>query len=167
MGKPISTDCLTLNVTSGQWERGTFTNPLLGDGVRGVINMEGQGVFLIHSSGMSVLAPESNTWSPGLPFPAPAECGCTIKEDRFVTVHMNDSHNVREYFVKNSEAEAEASATWPSLLVKRRAPGCGATLYHLIVAGGVSNWDEVLASVEVFNIEKRSLRVGGPMTQAR
>ena len=39
MGKPNSTDCLTLNVTSGQWERGTVTNGLLGDGVRGVINI--------------------------------------------------------------------------------------------------------------------------------
>ena len=167
MGKPSSTDCLTLNVKSGQWERGTFTNGLLGDGVRGVINIEGQGVFIIHNTGMSFLAPGSDTWTPGPPFPSPAECGCTIKDDRFVTVHMNDSHNVREYFVKNGEAEAEASDAWPSLLTKRRAPGCGATLYHLIVAGGVSNWDEVLATVEIFHIEKKSLRVGGSMTQAR
>ena len=57
MGKPNSTDCLTLNVMSGQWERGTFTNGLLGDGVRGVINLEGEGVFVVHSSGISVLAP--------------------------------------------------------------------------------------------------------------
>ena len=52
MGKPNSTDCLTLNVTSGQWERGTFTNGLLGDGVRGVVEVEGQGVFVVHSNGI-------------------------------------------------------------------------------------------------------------------
>ena len=47
MGKPTSSDCLTLNVKSGQWERGTFTNGLLGDGVRGLINIQGQGVFVV------------------------------------------------------------------------------------------------------------------------
>ena len=55
MGKPNSTDCLTFDVTSGQWERGVFTNGLLGDGVRGVINIYKQGIFVIHSSGMSFL----------------------------------------------------------------------------------------------------------------
>ena len=47
MGKPNSADCLTLNITSGQWERGVFINGLLGEGVRGVINMEGLGVFQV------------------------------------------------------------------------------------------------------------------------
>ena len=65
MGKPISSDCLTLNVTSGQWERGAFTNGLLGDGVRGVIYIEGQGVFVVHSSGILVLPPGSNSWVGG------------------------------------------------------------------------------------------------------
>ena len=76
MGKPNSTDCLTLNVTSSQWERGTFTNGLLGDRVRGVINIEDQGVFVIHSTGMSVLPPGSQSWIVGPAFAAPAECGC-------------------------------------------------------------------------------------------
>ena len=74
MGKPNSTDCLTLNVTSTQWERGTFSNGLLGDGVRGVINMEGQGVFLVHSTGISFLAPDSKTWVAGPVFSTTAEC---------------------------------------------------------------------------------------------
>ena len=46
MGKPNSSDCLTLNVVSGQWERGMFTNGLLEDGVQGVINLDGEGIFV-------------------------------------------------------------------------------------------------------------------------
>merc|ERR1719167_258844 len=52
MGKPNSSDCLTLNVVSGQWERGMFTNGLLEDGVQGVINLDGEGIFVVHSNGI-------------------------------------------------------------------------------------------------------------------
>ena len=161
MGKPNSSDCLTLNVTSSQWERGTFTNGLLGDGVRGVINMEGQGVFLVHSTGISFLAPGSKTWDAGPAFATSAECGCNISGTSFVTIHMSDTHNVREYSVTDGEAEPEPKDSWPSLSTKRRAPGCGATSYHLVVAGGVSGLDDVLTSVEVFHIATKSLRRGG------
>ena len=167
MGKPISTDCLTLNVTSGQWERGTFTNGLLGDGVRGVINIEGEGMFLIHTIGMSFLAPDSRSWVAGPMFPTPAECGCNISSTSFVTIHMNDTYNVLEYSVTNGNAEPKPTNLWPSLLTKRHSPGCGATSYHLVVAGGVSDWDEVLTSVEVYHIATKALRRGGDLQQAR
>ena len=167
MGKPNSSDCLTLNVTSAQWERGTFSNGLLGDGVRGVINMEGQGVFLVHSTGISFLAPGSQSWVAGPMFITSAECGCILSSSSFVTIHMNDTHNVREYSVTNGEAEPEPIDSWPSLSTKRRAPGCGATSYHLVVAGGVSGWDEILTSVEVYHIESKALRRGGILKQAR
>ena len=56
---------------------------------------------------------------------------------------------------------------WPDLRTPRWGPACGATLSHLVVAGGVSNWDEVLRSVEVYNIERRSLSRGGRLREAR
>ena len=62
MGKPISTDCLTLNVTSGQWERGRFTNGLFGDGVRGVIDMGENGVFMFRRWVDPLLFYSSNMW---------------------------------------------------------------------------------------------------------
>ena len=166
-GKPNSTDCLTLNVTSGQWERGTFTNGLLGDGVRGVINMEGQGVFVIHSTFISALAFGYETWVAGPMFLTPVECGCNVSSKSFVTINTNETHNVREYSVSNGEAEPEPEGSWPDLLTKRHGPGCGATSRYLVVAGGVSDWDEVLTSVEVFNIETKALRRGGNLRQAR
>ena len=167
MGKPNSTDCLTLNVTSAKWERGTFTNGPLGDGVRGVINIEGQGIFVVHSNGISVLAPGSQSWVAGPVFTTPAECGCNVSSTRFVTIHMSETHNVRGYYVSNDKARPEAEDSWPNLLTKRRGPGCGATMEHLIVAGGVSGWDEVLTSVEVFQIESKALRKGGALRQPR
>ena len=167
MGKPNSSDCLTLNVTSGQWERGRFTNGLLGDGVRGVISMEGQGVFVVHSSGISVLAPGSKIWASGPVFPTSAECSCNVLRTNFVTIHMSDTQNVREYSVNNGQAELEPIDSWPNLLTKRHGPGCAATSYHLVVAGGVSDLDEVLTSVEVFHIESKALRRGGRLQQAR
>ena len=80
---------------------------------------------------------------------------------------MSDTHNVQGYAVTNGESEPEPEGTWPSILTKRHGPGCAATLYHLVVAGGVSDWDEVLTSVEVFNIESKALRKGRSLQQAR
>lgn len=167
MGKPKSTDCLTLNVTSGLWERGTFANGLVGDGVRGMISLEGQGIFAIHSTGLSVLAPGSDTWEAGPMFPTPVECGCNVSSKSFVTIHLDDTHNVRQYSVANGRARPEPKDSWPNLLTKRYGPGCGASSYHLVVAGGVSASDEVLTSVEVFHIETKALKRGGNLQQAR
>ena len=166
MGKPTSTDCLTLNITSGQWERGTFTNGLLGEGVRGVINIDGEGVFVVQSYGISSLAPDSQSWAAGPVYSESAECGCIVSSTSFVTIHMSDTYNVREYDVTNGEAELKPES-WPNLLTKRYGPGCGATSSHLVVAGGVSGMDEVLNSVEVFNIGTKALRRGGNLRQAR
>ena len=167
MGKPNSTDCLILNVTSGQWERGTFTNGPLGDGVVGVIHMQSHGVFIVHSSGMSLLAPNSKSWVAGPIFSAPAVCSCEISSNNFVTVHMSHMHNVHGYSMTNDKAKPEPIHTWPSLLTKRQGPGCGATPFHFVVAGGVSELDEILVSVEVFDIQSKSLRTGGNLRQAR
>ena len=43
-----------------------------GEGVRGVINMEGEGVFLLHRFAMSVLATGSQSWVAGPAFPTSA-----------------------------------------------------------------------------------------------
>ena len=167
MGKPNSSDCLTLNVASGQWERGTFSNGVLGDAVRGVINIEGEGVFMVHNEGISVLVLGNMSWVTGPMFSTPAECGCKISSTSFVTIHLHDIHNVQEYIVKDGEAQPEPKGTWPSLVTKRSGPGCGATKHHLVVAGGVSDFDEVLTSVEVFRLSSKSLRRGGNLRMAR
>ena len=167
MGKPISTDCLTLNITSGQWERGSFKNGLLGDGVRGVISLEDLGVFLVHSTGVSFLQSGSDTWVAGPMFATSAECGCNVSSKSFVVIHMADTHNVLEYVVTDGETEPRPRDTWPSLLTKRYGPGCAATLSHLVIAGGLSSLDEVLTTVEVFHIRTKALKRGGSLQRAR
>ena len=167
MGKPNSSDCLTLDISSGQWERGSFTNGLLGDAVQGIINLEGEGVVAVHSTSILFLATGSKSWVAGPSFVLPAVCGCNISRTSFVTIHMNDTNNIREYVVSQNKFQPEVIDLWPSLLTKRHGPGCGATSYNFVVAGGVSEWDEVLSSVEIFNIQKRSLRQGGHMRLAR
>ena len=167
MGKPNSSDCLTLNVTSGQWEPGTFNNGLHDDGVRGMINIEREGIFAIHSTGILFLPSGSQSWIAGPVFPTSAVCSCNVSSSSFVTIHMSETHNVREYAVTQGKAEPKPIDSWPSLLTKRYGPGCAATSYHLIVAGGVSDWGEVLTSVEVFHIESKALKKGGRLRQAR
>ena len=166
-GKPNSTDCVTLNSTSSQWERGMFSNGLLGDGVIGVINMDGEGVFMVHKTGISFLAPGSESWVAGPLFATFAVCGCNLSSASFVIIHRSGTHKVREYSVTNGKAEPEPTELWPDLLKARNGPGCAATAQHLIVAGGVSDSDEILASVEVFDIESKALRRGGKLRQAR
>ena len=80
---------------------------------------------------------------------------------------MSDTNNVRQYSVSNNIITPEEIDLWPDLRTTRWGPACGATFYHLVVAGGVSVWDEVLRSVEVYNIERRSLSRGGRLREAR
>ena len=80
---------------------------------------------------------------------------------------MNATNSVRQYSVSNNIITPEEINLWPDLRTPRWGPACGATFYHLVVAGGVSAWDEALRSVEVYNIERRSLSRGGRLREAR
>ena len=94
-----------------------------------------------------------------------AECGCYLTKDSFVTIHSNETENVQEY--ATDDQYWRSKDRWPSMRTQRRSPACGATTYLLIVAGGISGWDEVLASVEVYIIKTRARRRGGVMREPR
>ena len=148
-------DCVTLNVKTSQWEQDKFQNRLPIDWpIQGVIKMEGQGVFVVHQYSISVLQQGSKRWVSGPSFQTEAVCSCIISSTKFVTIHWSDENNVLGYSVGESfEPVEEPTDTWPSLLTKRRGPGCGATARHLVVAGGMSASDEILSSVEIFTID--------------
>ena len=169
-GKPVSSDCLTLDVANAQWVRGKFTNgiPVDGvDGVRRVIDVKKEGIYVIHSRGISFLKKKSQKWIKAAHYRKEAVCGCILSDKSFVTIHLSDQNNVQEYSVRaGGKLEKEPQETWPDLVRKRQGPGCGATSQHLVVAGGMSGW-EVLTSVEVFNIAAKSLGRGGSLQQAR
>ena len=50
---------------------------------------------------------------------------------------------------------------------KRKGPGCAATQTYLLVAGGVTDQGEVLASVEIIWLQSRSLSRGRDMSSPR
>ena len=83
-----------------------------------------------------------------------------------MTIHLDDTRNVQEYFVIDGRAELKTEGSWPNLLSKRQGPGCGATSHNLVVAGGIYG-HEVLATVEVIHLETKALRRGGNLRQPR
>ena len=138
---PQSSDCLTLNVEAAMWERGMLTNeegsqtngiPIDEDvdGVWGVIEIEKEGVFAVHSRGISFLEHNSTVWKKRKGFSKDAVCGCILAKKSFVTIHLNhqkEKNHIREYSVKKGKLSKEAKETWPDLMTKRQGPGCGAT----------------------------------------
>ena len=80
---------------------------------------------------------------------------------------MTTTNNVRQYSVSKNLITLLGVDLWPDLRTARWGPACGATSYNLVVAGGLSEWDDVLRSVEVYNIKQRSIRKGGSLREAR
>ena len=165
-GKPDSTDCLTLDQSKAQWVRGAFKGSLFGEGVRGVASFEDHGIHIIHSWSTSFLENGNDTWVQGIiRTPIEVECACKVSDSSFVIVGSNSRENVLEYSV--TKELWEDLDTWPEMRTKRKGPGCAATSQFLIVAGGVTDQGEVLASVEIFRLDKKSLGRAANMSSPR
>ena len=165
-GKPHSTDCLILDQSKAQWVRGAFKGNLSGGGVRGVASFEDHGIHIIHSWSTSFLGDGYDTWVPGIGNPVEAECACKVSESSYVIVGRNSRENVFEYSITN-ETWKDAD-TWPEMRIKRKGPGCAATSQLLMVAGGVTDQGEVLASVEVYTLQpKKNLGPAANMLSPR
>merc|ERR1719458_1220936 len=93
-GRLVSSDCLVLNTTSKQWERGVLGN-LLGEYVLGVVSMD-VGTFMVHPFTSSFLPSGEREWIAG---PSPQEevqCATRIPGSSLLTfggksVHQFDS----------------------------------------------------------------------------
>ena len=117
--------------------------------------MEEQGVYIVHVTTISFLASDSDSWTAGPLMWSSAECGCYLTKNSFVTIHSTETDNVQEY--ATDEQHWKSKDLWPSMSAQRRSPACGATTNLLLVAGGVSGWDEVLASVEFLAVHNSSI----------
>ena len=164
-GKPNSTDCLTLDTSEAQWVRGTFEGKLFGEGVRGVATFEDHGIYISHTWSTSHLTNENYAWAPGPDTPVEVECACRVSKSSFVIVGSNSRNNVLEYSVVMQRWEG--AETWPEMRRKRKGPACAATSHHLMVAGGVTDQGEVLASVEIFRLDSKFLGAGREMLSPR
>ena len=186
-GKPYSTDCLTLKVNKekGRWERGHLDDMHEeAGGVKGVISLKGNGVYLVHGSSISFMAENKTNWEAQQETPiADIQCAVKIAELSFLIFGGRTLKSVREFSItqaaetrsgygrqkmrSQTQGEWQNIYRWPSLQQDRRGPGRGATAEILIVAGGISGWEDVLDTVEVYQLKSRSLGVGEKMIQAR
>ena len=149
-GKPASSDCLVLNRTSNQWERGVLNN-LTDVTVVGVAVLDG-GTYMVHPEKLSVLPSGSRTWVPGHSPPENLsfECAARISPTSFLAFSRTKQINQYE-----EGSDWVADAGWPNLRVERQRPACASLGYMTIVAGGVSKHLEVLKSVEMILHTKR------------
>ena len=183
-GKPNSTDCLTLNKEEGRWERGHLKGTPDGvGGVKGVISIDEVGVYLVHTASMSFLAQDATDWNIKETPLADIQCATKINERGMLVVGGRKLTSVREFTSKEKKASQRQSNSsqnetakesewqdptrWPRLYQGRRGPGCGATNEVFIVAGGITGWDVILDTVEIFQLKSRALGAGGIMIQAR
>ena len=159
-GKPFSSDCLVLNTTSNQWERGLLGNVLgaPGDIIVGVISMKNIGTYMIHQLSSSFLPSGEREWKEG---PSRKEtviqCATRISDDKFLAL---SSKSVSQFDSRTGPLNNEGwSADWPESKVERYRPGC-ATVHapeHLcVVAGGRNAQYELLNSVEIIFISSKS-----------
>ena len=164
-GKPDSTDCLTLDMAEAQWVRGTLKGNLFGEGVRGSASFDGVRTYIFHSKATSYLESGSDTWVLGPESPVETECGCRLSDSSYAIIGSNSGNNVLEYSV--TKKKWEPIDTWPEMRTKRKGPGCAATPYYLLVAGGVTDAGEVLATVEILWVKSKSLGRGQDMSTPR
>ena len=145
--------------------RGTLKGSLFGEGVRGSATFEGIGTYIFHSTTASLLLSGSDTWVLGPESPVDAECGCKLSDSSYAIVGSNSGNNVLEYSITSKKWEP--IDTWPEMRTKRKGPGCAATPYYLLVAGGVTDQGEVLSSVEILWKETKALGRGQDMSSPR
>ena len=166
VGKPASSDCLVLNTTSRQWERGVLGG-LLGGHVRGVVTLD-VGTYMVHTHLSSFLPSGEREWIAGPNPPQQVQCATGISEDSFLTF---GGTSVRQFDSRTSGPTNDQGwvpdNVWPDLLVGRIRPGC-ATLGDLcFVAGGRNSKYEALKSVEVIFLQSKSLGKANDMQKPR
>ena len=121
-GKLFSSDCLVLNTTSKQWERGILGN-LIGDVVLGVVSID-IGTYMVHSSTSSFLPSGEQQWIAGPNPPDWVQCATGISSTSFFAF---GSKSVRQFDSSIAGPSSDegwlAEGVWPDLVVERYGPG--------------------------------------------
>ena len=167
-GKPMSSDCLVLNTTSKQWERGLL-GQVLGDIVVGVIRLS-VGTLMVHHKNSSLLPSGEHKWIAGPSSPEVVQCATGISEHSYLA--FGDKF-VQEFDSRTGPNTNEGWRTyddWPKLEVTRYRPGC-ATLDApepmCIIAGGRDEQYERLKSVEIIFLSQKSRKRAQDMLTPR
>ena len=154
-GKPFSSDCLVLNSTSKQWERGVL-GPLLGNSVLGVINLD-NGTYMVHPTTSSYLPHDDHNWVAGPASPLDGmrlfECATGISSTSFLAFSSRSVHQFDSSIAGPSNTSGWLTdIVWPELMEERHAFGCATLGSFAIVAGGRDTLDDVLRSVEIISL---------------
>ena len=165
-GKPASSDCLVLNKTSRQWERGILGGPLWSN-VLGVASLD-IGTYMVYGTWSSFLPSGEREWIAGPKPPHWIQCATEISEDSFFTL---GGTTVRQFDSSKNGPTSDQSwvpeGVWPDLLVERIRPGC-ATLGDICVfAGGANTLGETLKSVEIIALSSKTIGKAYDMLQPR
>ena len=147
-GKPASSDCLVLNTTSRQWERGVLGG-LLGGAVVGVVTLD-VGTYMVHAKTSSFLPSGEREWIPGPNSTQSVHCVSGISDESFLVLSGNDygGKAIHQFDSRNDQGWLPDDV-WPDLQTWRQGPACATLGDICVVAGGASRSGEVLKSVEV------------------
>ena len=167
-GKPTSSDCLLLNTTSRQWERGMLGG-LKGDTVVGTITNQ-FGVFAFHRTTSSFLAKDTFDWIAGPKPPITVQCSIGLPDQTILTIGGAGGREVRQYRPSAASPTADSGwlpeETWEDsrLSIGRRHPACVSMSNIIIIAGGQDySSRQLLASIEIIYLDSKTRGMGIPM----
>ena len=165
-GKPMSSDCLVLNTTSKQWERGILGN-LIGSAVLGVVPMN-VGTYMVHLTTSSFLPSGEREWIAGPTPPEEVRCAAEISASSFFAFGGKSVRQFDSSIAGPGNDEGWLSGgEWPKLRVKRYRPGCATIDNMFVVAGGHDNLGKLLKSVEIIFLTSKSLGKATNMMKPR
>ena len=165
-GKPASSDCLVLNTTSRQWERGVLGG-LLGDAVVGVVTLD-VGTYMVHATTSSFLPLGEREWIPGPNSTQSVHCVSGISAESYLVIGGDyfGGRSVLQFDSSNDQGWLPDDV-WPDLQTWRQGPGCATLGDMCVVAGGNTRSGEVLKSVEVIFLQSKTSRQTSDMLEPR
>ena len=170
----LSSSCLVLDSSIGQWEENRIGSLLQGRSNHAAVTLE-QFVYVIGgfpsslSSTTELLRAGSSTWEQGPPLPLHmrySPCAVAISSTSFLAIYERE---IREFDI--SIAGPTSSKGWRNLwpkMERRRTnwPGCAKVGNKVIVAGG-SDSSTALQTTEILDLETRGISKGGNLVTAR
>ena len=166
-GKPLSSDCLVLNTTSKQWERGILGN-LIGNSVLEVIPMD-VGTYMVHQITSSFLPSGEREWIAGPTSPEEVQCAAKISASSFLAFNGKSVRQFDSSIAGPGSDEGWLSdGEWPNLQAGRYRPGCATLEDICVVAGGHDQLTgQLLKSVEIIFLNSKTLGKGEDMVKPR
>ena len=172
-------DCLVLNLAAQRWEAGIIGDLKEERQFAAVVAMP-WGVYVLGGESYKItretselLASGSNVWEAGPKLPGSFRGGCAvaISRDSFLMIDSYGPWQFNRSTAGPTSSEGwQPSSPWPQLQKTRGGqfgPSCALLGRTVVVAGGGSFDAGASAATELIDIDSRTIRFGGDMTQSR